>query len=122
VGVTLALAYAEAQPDRVSELVLVAVTMTRRAELDRLYRGVRRCSPPSTSRSMRASAAPAALGRHPPGRWCTAGWTSDRARDRVGAGAGLAGRELVVVEGAGHSATAMADLVVAATERYATRQ
>jgi proline iminopeptidase len=39
-GVTLGLAYAEAHPQRVSELVLVAVTMTRRSDIDWLYRGV----------------------------------------------------------------------------------
>lgn len=38
-GCTLALAYAEAHPDRVSELVLWGITTGRRAELDRLFRG-----------------------------------------------------------------------------------
>jgi len=38
-GSTLALAYAERFPDRVSELVLAAVTMTRRSEVQWLVRG-----------------------------------------------------------------------------------
>ena len=39
-GCTLALAYAERHPERVTEIVLGGVTMTRRAEIDWLYRGV----------------------------------------------------------------------------------
>lgn len=39
-GVTLGLAYAERNPQRVTEMVLVGVTMTRRSEIDWLYRGV----------------------------------------------------------------------------------
>ncbi|MFI7126102.1 prolyl aminopeptidase [Nonomuraea sp. NPDC050153] len=39
-GSTLMLAYAEAHPERVSEMVIVAVTTTRRSEIDWLYRGV----------------------------------------------------------------------------------
>jgi proline iminopeptidase len=39
-GATLALAYAERHPDRVSEVVLAGVTTTRRSETDWLYRGV----------------------------------------------------------------------------------
>jgi proline iminopeptidase len=39
-GSTLALAYAERHPDRVTEIVLVGVTMTRKSEIDWLYRGV----------------------------------------------------------------------------------
>jgi proline iminopeptidase len=39
-GSTLGLAYAERSPQRVTEMVLVAVTTTRRAEIDWLYRGV----------------------------------------------------------------------------------
>jgi proline iminopeptidase len=39
-GSTLGLAYAERHPRRVSELVLVGVTTTRRWEIDWLYRGV----------------------------------------------------------------------------------
>lgn len=39
-GSTLTLAYAERYPDRVSAIILVAVTMTRASEIDWLYRGV----------------------------------------------------------------------------------
>lgn len=39
-GSTLGLAYAERSPQRVSEIVLVGVTTTRRSEIDWLYRGV----------------------------------------------------------------------------------
>jgi proline iminopeptidase len=39
-GATLALAYAESNPSRVTEIILVGVTMTRRAEIDWLYRGI----------------------------------------------------------------------------------
>lgn len=44
-GCTLGLAYAEAHPRRVTEMVLSAVTMTRRSEIDWLYRGVSRFFP-----------------------------------------------------------------------------
>ncbi|ONH60309.1 prolyl aminopeptidase [Frankia sp. CcI49] len=44
-GSTLALAYAERHPGRVSEIVIPGVTMTRRAEIDWLYRGVARFFP-----------------------------------------------------------------------------
>lgn len=44
-GSTLALAYAETHPSRVSELVLGPVTMCRRSEIDWLYGGVRRYFP-----------------------------------------------------------------------------
>ena len=44
-GSTLALAYAERHPDRVSEIVLVAITTCRRSETDWLYRGVGRFFP-----------------------------------------------------------------------------
>src|SRR4051812_40999899 len=44
-GSTLALAYAERFPQRVSEIVLVAVTNTTRAEVDWLYGGVGRYFP-----------------------------------------------------------------------------
>lgn len=49
-GSTLALAYAEQHPDRVSALVLSAVTTTRRAEIDWLYRGVGRFFPEAWER------------------------------------------------------------------------
>jgi proline iminopeptidase len=44
-GSTLAFAYAERHPERVSEIVLSAITTTRRAETDWLYRGVGRFFP-----------------------------------------------------------------------------
>ncbi|MFG3438878.1 prolyl aminopeptidase [Nonomuraea sp. NPDC047897] len=44
-GSTLMLAYAETHPERVSEMVMVSVTMTRRSEIDWLYRGVGRFFP-----------------------------------------------------------------------------
>jgi len=44
-GSTLMLAYAERHPERVSEMVITGVTMTRRSELDWLYRGVGRFFP-----------------------------------------------------------------------------
>jgi proline iminopeptidase len=44
-GSTLILAYAEQHPDRVSEIVIASVTMTRRSETDWLYRGVGRFFP-----------------------------------------------------------------------------
>lgn len=39
-GSTLALAYAERHPERVSEIILVGVTTTRRSEINWLYHGV----------------------------------------------------------------------------------
>ena len=44
-GSTLILAYAERHPDRVSEIVIPSVTMSRRSEIDWLYRGVGRFFP-----------------------------------------------------------------------------
>ncbi len=44
-GSTLALAYAERRPQRVSQIIVVAVGTTRRSEIDWLYRGVRRFFP-----------------------------------------------------------------------------
>jgi proline iminopeptidase len=44
-GSTLALAYAEQHPERVSEIVLMAVTMTRPSDIDWLYHGVGRFFP-----------------------------------------------------------------------------
>ena len=44
-GSTLILAYAERYPERVSEIVLLGATMSRRSELDWLYRGVGRFFP-----------------------------------------------------------------------------
>lgn len=44
-GSTLILAYAEQHPDRVSGIVIPSVTMSRRSEIDWLYRGVGRFFP-----------------------------------------------------------------------------
>ncbi|THA86321.1 prolyl aminopeptidase [Streptomyces sp. A0592] len=44
-GSTLILAYAETYPERVSEIVMAAVTTTRRSEIDWLYRGAGRFFP-----------------------------------------------------------------------------
>ena len=44
-GSTLILTYAERYPERVSEIVICSVTMTRRSEIDWLYRGVARFFP-----------------------------------------------------------------------------
>jgi proline iminopeptidase len=199
-GVTLALAYAEAHPVRVSELVLVAVTMSRRSELDWLFRDVAPLFPAEWERfragapdggdlvdgyhrllhdpdpAVRARAADdwsawelALMANEPDPEWPEqwrdpafryararivthyfrhAGWLDDGALLRgADALAGIPGTmvhgrldlgsplatawelarawpdgELVVVEGAGHSATAMAEQVVAATARYAARQ
>jgi len=49
-GVTLSLAYAERHPERVSGMVLVSVTSTRRSELDWLYRGAGRMFPEAWAR------------------------------------------------------------------------
>lgn len=49
-GATLALAYAETYPSRTSAIVLSAVTSTRRAEIDWLYRGVGRIFPEAWDR------------------------------------------------------------------------
>src|SRR5207248_7748034 len=44
-GSTLILAYAERHPERVTEIVISGVTMSRRSEIDWLYRGVGRFFP-----------------------------------------------------------------------------
>ncbi len=44
-GATLILAYAERYPSRVSEIVMLCITTTRRSEIDWLYRGVARFFP-----------------------------------------------------------------------------
>lgn len=69
-GSTLILAYAERHPERVSEIVLLGVTTTRRSEIDWLYRGV---------------------GRFFPGEWARFrdGAPEDERDDLVGAYAGL---------------------------------
>jgi len=60
-GTTLALAYAERYPRRVSELVLASVTTSRRREIDWLYRGAGRLFP-GAWRAFRDAAAPAGDG------------------------------------------------------------
>lgn len=52
-GSTLMLAYAETHPERVSEMVVAGVTMTRRSEIDWLYRGVGRFFPEEWERFRR---------------------------------------------------------------------
>lgn len=54
-GVTLALAYAQAHPERVSELVLVAVTTTSRAEVDWITEAMGRLFPEAWERFAAAS-------------------------------------------------------------------
>ncbi len=49
-GSTLALAYAERHPDRVSEVILAAVTMTRPSDIDWLYHGVGQYFPEAWAR------------------------------------------------------------------------
>ncbi|OLR90294.1 prolyl aminopeptidase [Actinokineospora bangkokensis] len=49
-GSTLALAYAQAHPDRVRAMVLLAVTTTRRREIDWLYSGLARIFPEAAER------------------------------------------------------------------------
>jgi proline iminopeptidase len=57
-GSTLGLAYAERNPQRVTEIVLVGVTTTRRSEVDWLYRGVAPLFPAQWAR-FRAGVPPA---------------------------------------------------------------
>ena len=52
-GSTLILAYAERYPERVSEIVILGVTVTRRADVDWLYRGVGRFFPAEWDRFRR---------------------------------------------------------------------
>ena len=52
-GSTLILAYAERYPERVSEVVILGVTMTRRSDIDWLYRGVGRFFPAEWNRFRR---------------------------------------------------------------------
>ncbi|GAA1997319.1 prolyl aminopeptidase [Catenulispora subtropica] len=49
-GATLALAYAEKHPERVTEMIIPAVTMTRPEETEWLYRGVGRFFPEAQDR------------------------------------------------------------------------
>ncbi|MEV7230008.1 prolyl aminopeptidase [Polymorphospora sp. NPDC051019] len=54
-GSTLILAYAQRHPERVSEIVISAVTTTRRLEIDWLYRGVGRFYPQQWERFVAGS-------------------------------------------------------------------
>ncbi|KJY33745.1 alpha/beta fold hydrolase, partial [Streptomyces sp. NRRL S-495] len=49
-GSTLAVAYAQQHPERVSEVVIAAVTTSRRSEIDWLYRGVAQFRPEAWER------------------------------------------------------------------------
>lgn len=49
-GTTLGLAYAERYPERVTELILAAVALTRRSDVDWLYGGLRRFLPEEWAR------------------------------------------------------------------------
>jgi proline iminopeptidase len=49
-GSTLLLAYAQRYPERVTEIAITSVTMTRRSEIDWLYRGVGRFFPEAWER------------------------------------------------------------------------
>lgn len=49
-GSTLALAYAQSHPDRITEIILAGVTTTRRSEIDWLYRGMAPLFPEQWSR------------------------------------------------------------------------
>jgi proline iminopeptidase len=49
-GATLVLAYAQQHPERVTEMIIPAVTMTRRCEIDWLYRGAGRFYPEAWDR------------------------------------------------------------------------
>ncbi|MFJ7779768.1 prolyl aminopeptidase [Streptomyces yangpuensis] len=57
-GSTLILAYAETHPQRVSEIVIAAVTTTRRSEIDWLYRGAGRFFPEQWERFVEGAGAP----------------------------------------------------------------
>jgi len=54
-GTTLALVYAERHPDRVSEIMLSAISTTRRSEIDWLYRGAGRFFPEEWERFRRGA-------------------------------------------------------------------
>ncbi|MFF3014826.1 prolyl aminopeptidase [Streptomyces sp. NPDC057939] len=55
-GSTLILAYAETHPEQVSEIVIAAVTTTRRSEIEWLYRGVGRYFPEQWERFLAGAA------------------------------------------------------------------
>jgi pimeloyl-ACP methyl ester carboxylesterase len=57
-GSTLILAYAEHHPERVSQIIVPALTMSRRSEIDWLYRGWDGSSPRNGTGSVPASPRP----------------------------------------------------------------
>ena len=64
-GVTLSLAYAERHPERVSGMLMLSVTSTRRLELDWLYRGAGRFFPEAWARFRDFAGLPARTGCRP---------------------------------------------------------
>jgi pimeloyl-ACP methyl ester carboxylesterase len=60
-GTTLALAYAQRYPERVSGLVLSNIMLSRKREIDWLYTGAGASSRKSGSDSARASQKPSAM-------------------------------------------------------------
>ena len=86
-GSTLILAYAERYPERVSEIVILGVTMTRRSDIDWLYRGVGRFFPADGTGS--GAACRRRIGTaisSPPTRGCSRARTRTSARGRRGTG------------------------------------
>jgi hypothetical protein len=67
-GATLSLAYAERHPERVSGMLMLSVTSTRRLELDWLYRGVGRFFPEAWARFRDFPAWPTHTGCRPTAR------------------------------------------------------
>ena len=87
-GSTLILAYAEQYPDRVSEIVILGVTMTRRSDIDWLYRGVGRFFPAEWDRFRAACRRRTATAiSSPPTRGCSRARTLPSASGRRGTGA-----------------------------------
>ena len=82
-GSTLILAYAERYPERVSEVVLLGVTMTRRSDIDWLYRGVGRFFPADWDR-FRRGVPRGGPGRRPRRRVRAADGEPGRRRPRTG--------------------------------------
>lgn len=79
-GVTLSLAYAERHPGRVLGMLMVAVTSTRRSELDWLYRGAGRFfpKPGSGSATMSAARRPGTCCQRTPSRRSRGCWRRTR--------------------------------------------
>ncbi|MGW6393736.1 alpha/beta fold hydrolase [Streptomyces sp. NPDC055103] len=83
-GSTLILAYAEAYPERVTEIVIASVTTTRRSEIAWLYEGAGRFFPEAHDR-FRAGADRADGADETDGTDRADGAATDRAKDQVGA-------------------------------------